>query len=247
MKMTRPVLLALLAGLTLAHQARAVGYWGRMYDPNLQRWIQRDPIGEQGGINLYQFVGNNPVNRTDPWGLNSYVVNAGGYTGHTSFVVDNPAGGVIAYHFFAEHHGGDAPWYMQDMGLFYDGVHVWSQYANSLEDYLAGEGKIYGNLDIWGVGLGTTEDDARAVQRLNQEIQDQEGYYSLLGGMECHRKSWDWFHDYTWGGRDVPTSQIQGLKPPFINGQLILPPNRFTLTSAFLMPQFPSFGPLGSR
>lgn len=26
-----------------------------MYDPNLQRWIQRDPIGERGGINLYQF------------------------------------------------------------------------------------------------------------------------------------------------------------------------------------------------
>jgi RHS repeat-associated protein len=69
MKMIRPVLLALFAGLTLAHQARAVGYWGRMYDPNLQRWIQRDPIGEQGGINLYQFVRNDPVNLVDPWGL----------------------------------------------------------------------------------------------------------------------------------------------------------------------------------
>lgn len=69
MKTLRTVLLALLAALTLAPQARAVGYWGRMYDPNLQRWIQRDPIGEQGGINLYQFVRNDPVNLVDPWGL----------------------------------------------------------------------------------------------------------------------------------------------------------------------------------
>ena len=107
-------------------------YLFRFYDPNLQRWLTKDPIGLRGGRNVFAFVGNNPINRIDPLGLNSYVVNAGGYTGHTSFVVDNPAGGVIAYHFFAEHHGGDAPWYMQDMGLFYDGVHIWSQYALSL-------------------------------------------------------------------------------------------------------------------
>ena len=69
LKTIRPILLAFLATFTLVTQARAVGYWGRMYDPNLQRWIQRDPIGEQGGINLYQFVGNNPINLVDPWGL----------------------------------------------------------------------------------------------------------------------------------------------------------------------------------
>ena len=72
-KMIRPHLLTIFATLTLATQALAVGYWGRMYDPNLQRWIQRDPIGEQGGINLYQFVGNNPISRVDPLGL-TYLV-----------------------------------------------------------------------------------------------------------------------------------------------------------------------------
>jgi RHS repeat-associated protein len=74
MKSVRPILLALLVTPTFATQARAVGYWGRDYDPNLQRWIQRDPIGEQGGINLYQFVGNKPVNAVDPQGLNSQIV-----------------------------------------------------------------------------------------------------------------------------------------------------------------------------
>jgi RHS repeat-associated protein len=244
LKSIRPTLLALLATFTLVTQARAVGYWGRMYDPNLQRWIQRDPIGEQGDINLYRFVGNSPANRTDAWGLNSYVVNAGGYTGHTSFVVDNPGGGVIAYHFFAAHHGGNAPWYMQDMGLFYDGVHIWSQYANSLEDYMANEGKLYGDLNVWGVGIGTPEDDARAIARINQEMQDQEGYYSLLGGSECHHKSWDWFHDYTWAGRDVPTSEMHGIHPLFLNGQAIFPPSFFKITPAFSLGELPSFGPM---
>jgi RHS repeat-associated protein len=69
LKTIRPILLAFLATFTLVTQARAVGYWGRDYDPNLQRWIQRDPIGERGGINLYDFVSNNPVNFVDPMGL----------------------------------------------------------------------------------------------------------------------------------------------------------------------------------
>ena len=38
------------------------------YDPGLQRWINRDPIQEEGGINLQTFVGNNPINRVDSLG-----------------------------------------------------------------------------------------------------------------------------------------------------------------------------------
>lgn len=33
------------------------------------KWLNQDPIGERGGINLYGFVGNNPVNYVDPLGL----------------------------------------------------------------------------------------------------------------------------------------------------------------------------------
>jgi RHS repeat-associated protein len=46
-----------------------VYYLYRYYDPNLQRWLNRDPIQEAGGINLYGFVGNNPINFVDPYGL----------------------------------------------------------------------------------------------------------------------------------------------------------------------------------
>jgi RHS repeat-associated protein len=41
----------------------------RAYDPNLGRWISRDPSGESSGINLYAYCGGSPVNETDPTGL----------------------------------------------------------------------------------------------------------------------------------------------------------------------------------
>jgi RHS repeat-associated protein len=44
-------------------------YYGlRYYDPGLGRFLNRDPLGEAGGENLYAFVGNGPVNRLDVLG-----------------------------------------------------------------------------------------------------------------------------------------------------------------------------------
>jgi len=41
----------------------------RWYDPTLHRFISEDPIGIQGGTNLYSYVENDPVNYDDPTGL----------------------------------------------------------------------------------------------------------------------------------------------------------------------------------
>ncbi|WGS86967.1 RHS repeat-associated core domain-containing protein [Methylomonas sp. UP202] len=41
----------------------------RAYDPNVGRWVSRDPIAENGGVNLYTYVRNNPLRWTDPLGL----------------------------------------------------------------------------------------------------------------------------------------------------------------------------------
>src|SRR5271165_5844682 len=46
--------------------AAAYYYLYRFYDPNLQRWLNRDPIEEEGGINLYWFVFNAPSDAVDP-------------------------------------------------------------------------------------------------------------------------------------------------------------------------------------
>jgi len=39
------------------------------YDPGVQRWINRDPIEESGGINLFQFCKNNTLAYIDSFGL----------------------------------------------------------------------------------------------------------------------------------------------------------------------------------
>jgi RHS repeat-associated protein len=41
----------------------------RAYAPNLGRFIQPDPIGTAGGINLYAYAGGDPMNAVDPLGL----------------------------------------------------------------------------------------------------------------------------------------------------------------------------------
>lgn len=41
----------------------------RMYDAEMGRWVNRDPIGEAGGIGLYSYVLNSPLSLSDPTGL----------------------------------------------------------------------------------------------------------------------------------------------------------------------------------
>ena len=46
----------------------------RYYDPLLARFLSRDPIGYEGGINLYAYCGNNPIGNIDPSGLQTVTI-----------------------------------------------------------------------------------------------------------------------------------------------------------------------------
>ncbi|MEZ5400772.1 MAG: RHS repeat-associated core domain-containing protein [Bryobacteraceae bacterium] len=53
----------------------------RAYDPDTARWLSRDPIAEDGGLNLYEYAQNDPIGYVDPDGryAGSFEVGLGGY------------------------------------------------------------------------------------------------------------------------------------------------------------------------
>jgi uncharacterized protein RhaS with RHS repeats len=72
----------------------------RHYSPTFGRFLARDPIGYAGGSNLYAYCAGDPVNFTDPWGLDvrwrMRVQENSADTGHAWIEVDDGKGGTFS-------------------------------------------------------------------------------------------------------------------------------------------------------
>ncbi len=114
----------------------------RYYSPTLGRFLQPDPIGTLGGSNLYAYVGNDPINGTDPTGLATVVIVGAPISsnpfGHVAIAVTGQ--GVYSY-------GTSQP------------------FGSSLTDYLQQQGTYRGSTVII---LDTTpEQEAAVVEAMN--------------------------------------------------------------------------------
>jgi RHS repeat-associated protein len=88
-------------------------YGYRFYVASVGRWLNRDPIGENGGVNLYGFVGNNALNFVDPYGLDAIYINYDYYPvttpvgkiplGHGGVVALNSKTGTTKYYEFGRY------------------------------------------------------------------------------------------------------------------------------------------------
>ncbi len=79
-------------------QAQLWHYKARAYDPGSGRFLQTDPIGQADDPNLYAYVGDDPTDKTDPTGTESYLIfrSVLGIGNHGFIVVTNSDGSVRA-------------------------------------------------------------------------------------------------------------------------------------------------------
>lgn len=118
----------------------------RAYDAQTGRWLSRDPLREDAGLNMYAYVGNNPANSVDPLGLDTYAVgiSGGGFLGvglTTSFGLIADTKGNIGVYGGVDYGGGVAA----NLGVDLAGMKT-----NAQDIYAATEG---GELST-GVGGG---------------------------------------------------------------------------------------------
>ena len=87
-------------------------YYGyRFYDPVMGRWLNRDPIAEKGGLNLFAFIGNSGISRIDVLGnaplgwyaVDVYIRKRGSRIGHF-----DPTSTLTAFHASLEFYGRSA-------------------------------------------------------------------------------------------------------------------------------------------
>ncbi len=121
----------------------------RVYDAQTGRWLSRDPLREDAGLNMHAYVGNDPINGIDPLGLKTLAVglSGGGFLGvgiTTSFGVIADTQGNIGVYGGVDYGGGVAA------SLGVDGNFM----ATGAEDIYAATSGNSGGVGVSGALIG---------------------------------------------------------------------------------------------
>jgi RHS repeat-associated protein len=139
-------------------------YRARYYHPGLARFISEDPIGLRGGVNVYAYAFNSPLNWTDPTGLDVYIAR---YVCCGSF---NHIGiAVNSYDTFGLYSRIDG--YRAITGAPAEVAPDWQYHP---------EGPLYGEL----IRIPTTPEQDAAIQAFIERARQNPGTYRL-GGRNC--------------------------------------------------------------
>jgi RHS repeat-associated protein len=171
----------------------------RAYSPVLGRWLSRDPLKNaemRQGPNLYEYVGNNSIRLADPFGLDAFVYNTGGITGHTAFVITDPSGGILVFHQYAAGHMAGSSWSSSIQGFVYDKSVVWYQEAPSISQWLADEHRAGNDFLQEAAFPGNTLTDELVIAQLEQLVASNDIPYSYIAGDNCHKFAYDWLINY---------------------------------------------------
>jgi RHS repeat-associated protein len=169
--------------------AGLVQYGARAYSVDLGRWLTKDPIGENGGLNLYAYAGNNPINAIDPDGT-TLLYSAAPFPGQNpnqlgpyTLNIDDGSDRVkplqvlgkqdlwaneVAIYCSLKDRSIWRAFDPDDEGTFDTGY--WTEYSADKKEYYLHQGKIYESNEINYFGIGMYEAWANDPKDLAQEL-----------------------------------------------------------------------------
>jgi RHS repeat-associated protein len=159
-------------------QAGLYDYRNRAYSPTLTRFLQPDPVGFASDPgNLYRYSRNNPVNQSDPTGLDVETgTHPAGFFPHFYIGVNDWASGGGMHWFDFHPYHEDSLW-----GIVYDSG-SWSDHMTQASNFKMDE---YAH---------TTPEQDLAILNALQLAQDDPAFYSVILADECSQRAYQVLH-----------------------------------------------------
>ncbi|MFZ5530238.1 MAG: RHS repeat-associated core domain-containing protein, partial [Pseudomonadota bacterium] len=143
----------------------------RYYDPEAGRYISPDPLGLEGGLNGYVYVGNNPLGYGDPLGLILFAFDGTGNTNHKGDLRQLGGSTTNVWRFTQAYQSGNAR-YITGVGT----RHRDTQYGDIVPEEFANNTRldiISGDMPLHMVDMGGNYSGPARVERMMRYLQDE--------------------------------------------------------------------------